>query len=134
MSAHWYGKLLSPASEPFTFTLNGDEGFRLYLEGNLLIDRWDTCCDEMTATVQLIEGTFYDFVLQYRELDGDASFRVEWSSPSRTKQVIPSTNLYYTQRVKNQEDRVFQVSVTQSPTIAIQSTVESQPSVLIAGK
>ena len=31
VSAHWYGKLLAPASEPFTFTLNGDEGFRLYL-------------------------------------------------------------------------------------------------------
>lgn len=30
VSAHWYGKLLAPASEPFTFTLNGDEGFRLY--------------------------------------------------------------------------------------------------------
>ena len=85
----------------------------------------------MTATVQLLEGTFYDFVLQYRELDGDASFRVEWSSPSRPKQVIPSTNLYYTQRVQNQ---VYQVSVTQSPTIAILSTVESQPTVITAGK
>jgi hypothetical protein len=50
VSVHWYGKLLAPKSEPYTFVLKGDEGFRLYLDGQLLIDRWDSCCDEMQAT------------------------------------------------------------------------------------
>jgi beta-glucosidase len=78
VSAHLYGKLLAPSSEEFIFTLNGDDGFRLYLNGQLLIDRWDTCCDEMTAKLDLVEGVFYDLVLEYKELDGNASLKLEW--------------------------------------------------------
>jgi hypothetical protein len=33
VSAHWYGKLLAPATEDFTFILNGNDGFRFYLDG-----------------------------------------------------------------------------------------------------
>jgi hypothetical protein len=51
VSAHWYGKLKAPISEDFTFVLTGDEGFRFFINGDLLIDRWDTCCDVMTSTV-----------------------------------------------------------------------------------
>jgi beta-glucosidase len=67
VSIHWYGKLLAPTTEDFIFILRGDDGFRFFLEGNLLIDRWNSCCDEMTVTVPLIGGLFYDIVLQYRE-------------------------------------------------------------------
>lgn len=31
VSVHWYGKLLAPYSEDFTFILQGDDGFRFYL-------------------------------------------------------------------------------------------------------
>lgn len=68
VSIHWYGKLLSPATEDFTFVLNGDDGFRFYIDTVLLIDRWNTCCDEMTVTLPLVDGTFYDIVLEYKEL------------------------------------------------------------------
>lgn len=33
VSAHWYGKLLAPATEDFIFVLNGDDGFRFHFEG-----------------------------------------------------------------------------------------------------
>jgi hypothetical protein len=33
VSAHWYGKLLSPTTEDFTFILNGNDGFRFFLDG-----------------------------------------------------------------------------------------------------
>jgi mannan endo-1,4-beta-mannosidase len=56
VSVHWYGNLLAPASEDFTFVLSGDEGFRFKLKGKLLIDRWETCCDDMTVTVPLVRG------------------------------------------------------------------------------
>ena len=32
VSAQWFGKLKAPRSEPFTFILNGDDGFRLYID------------------------------------------------------------------------------------------------------
>jgi hypothetical protein len=60
VSAHFFGKLLAPSSEQYIFTLNGNDGFRFYLDGQLLIDRWDICCEEMTAKFDLTEGQFYD--------------------------------------------------------------------------
>ena len=68
VSAHWYGKLLAPATEDFTFILNGDDGFRFIWQGQVLIDRWDTCCDEMSVTIALVQGTFYDLTVQFKEL------------------------------------------------------------------
>ena len=54
VSIHWFGKLRAPFSEDFTFKLTGDDGFRMYLEGVLVVDRWDTCCDDMTITLPLV--------------------------------------------------------------------------------
>lgn len=81
VSVHWYGKLLAPFSEDFTFLFSGDDGFRFYLEGVLLIDRWDSCCDDMTANVPLTQGRYYDFVVEYRELQEKAYLKIQWSSP-----------------------------------------------------
>jgi hypothetical protein len=111
--------------------LNGDDGFRLYIDKVLLIDRWNTCCDEMQVTIPLVEGSFYDIVLEYKELQFDASLSLEWYSPSVHREIIPSTNLYYSQRVNNV---VYEVEVIKGPTIPNMSTVETNPLVLVAGK
>ena len=63
VSAHWYGKLLAPTTEDYTFILIGDDNFRMFIDGKLLIDRWDSCCADMQVAVRLIEGRFYDIVL-----------------------------------------------------------------------
>lgn len=65
VSAHWYGNILAPVSEEFTFILSGDSGFRFKVQGKLLIDRWDTCCDDMTVSLPLVKGRFYDIVIEY---------------------------------------------------------------------
>ena len=67
VSIHWYGKLRAPYSEDFTFVLSGDDGFRMWFDNNLVIDRWDTCCDDMTIWLSLEQDTFYDLVLEFRE-------------------------------------------------------------------
>jgi hypothetical protein len=82
VSAHWYGKLLAPSTEDFTFILRGDDGLKFYFDHVLLVDRWDTCCDDMLVTVRLVQGTFYDIRIEYKELQEIAYFSVEWSSPS----------------------------------------------------
>lgn len=54
VSIHWYGKLLAPTTEDFTFIFRGDDGFRFYFDTVLLIDRWDSCCDDMQVTLRLV--------------------------------------------------------------------------------
>ena len=80
ISIHWYGKLKAPYSEDFIFILNGDDGFRLFLDNQLLIDRWDTCCDEVSVQISLTQDTFYDLVIEFREIQETAMFKVEWIS------------------------------------------------------
>lgn len=121
VSIHWYGKLRAPHSEDYTFVLSGDDGFRFYFDNELLIDRWDTCCDDMTIRVTMVQDTFYDFVLEFREFQETASFKVEWISPQIPRQVIQPTYLWYSQRVGNQ---VHEVEVLPGPTISHMSTVE----------
>ena len=55
VSAHWYGKLRAPITEEFTFIFNADDGFRFYFDTELLVDRWDTCCDEMMIRLNLVK-------------------------------------------------------------------------------
>lgn len=54
VSAHWYGTLRAPTTEEFTFIFNADDGFRFYFNTELIVDRWDTCCDEMTIRLDLV--------------------------------------------------------------------------------
>lgn len=53
VSIHWYGKLLAPYSEDYTLIFSGDDGFRFYFDNELRIDRWDTCCDDMTIRLTM---------------------------------------------------------------------------------
>lgn len=106
VSAHWYGKLLAPFSEDFTFILNGDDGFRFYFANKLVIDRWDKCCDEMQVRIALEQGKFYDIVIEYKELQDRASFSFEWSSPSLIRNTVPPVNLYYSQRIQHKVNQV----------------------------
>ena len=68
VSAHWYGKLRPPVTEEFTLIFNGDDGFRFYIDTVLMVDRWDTCCDEMTIRMDLVKDKFYDVVIEYKEI------------------------------------------------------------------
>ena len=44
----------------------------------------------MTVVMTLEEDIFYDIVLEYKELQLEASLRLEWESPSIQRDVIPA--------------------------------------------
>jgi hypothetical protein len=131
VSAHWYGKIRAPVTEEFTFIFNGDDGFRFYFETELLVDRWDTCCDEMQVRLNLVKDQFYDVIFEYKEIQETASFRVEWLSMSIMRQVIPPTSLYYSQRLGT---GVYPVQILSGPSISGKSTIEYKETSLVAGK
>lgn len=67
VSIRWTGLIQAPESEQFTFVVEADDGVRLYLNDVLLIDRWDTCCYDMTASVELVQNSFYKLQLEWKE-------------------------------------------------------------------
>ena len=95
VSARWSGKVRPHVSEMFTFFLFADEGARMWVDHQLVIDSWDHCCNESLAYVPLVAGAYHDLRLEWRELTGSASITLKWASLSTFKQVIPADQLYH---------------------------------------
>ncbi len=94
-TAKWKGKIKIDASDTYTFYATTDDGVRLWVNGQVLIDAWQNGgATERQASVALSPG-LYDIELDYFENTGSAVCKLLWSSTAIAKSVIPSTNLYY---------------------------------------
>ncbi len=79
-SVRWTGKLIPPVSGRYRLRVERDDGIRLYLDGQLLLDRWTNAHGETPeeVTVQLEAGHAYDLRLDYFEGIGVALVRLKW--------------------------------------------------------
>ncbi|MBC8059588.1 MAG: DUF1080 domain-containing protein [Clostridiaceae bacterium] len=95
-SVRWTGKIQPKYSEDYTFYLVGDNGFKLWIDGKLIIDHWlnDWEVPQTSSKISLQAGTQYDFKLEYFQAIGGADLKLQWSSQSQIKQVIPVDCLY----------------------------------------
>lgn len=94
-SVRWSGQVEAVHSETYTFYTTSNQGVRLWVDGQLLIDNWQPHNTEVdTATVDLVAGQRYDLRLEYFEQFGSAEIRLEWSSASQSRQVVPAAQLY----------------------------------------
>jgi hypothetical protein len=94
-SARWTGRVRASASEPHTFYTFTNDGVRLWVEGELLVDRWvlQSGGIEWSGQVALEAGRWYTVQMDYYENTGNAVARLLWSSPSTPKQAIPQNAL-----------------------------------------
>lgn len=94
-SVKWTGRLRPPVSGAYTFTVTGDDGVRLFINGTKVIDGWrDQGATPYTYTTMLTGGTLSDIELHYYEHEGDTSCRLQWSYPGQGTQVIPQNHLF----------------------------------------
>ncbi|HEX8852058.1 MAG TPA: PA14 domain-containing protein, partial [Pyrinomonadaceae bacterium] len=94
-SARWSGQVVPLYTEQYTFHTLADDGVRLWVDGQLLVNEWsDRAPTESSGTIQLTAGQKYDIRMEYYENGGAATAKLLWSSPRQTKQVIPQTQLY----------------------------------------
>ncbi len=78
-SVRWTGKLIAPATETVRVGVEGNDGYRLYLNGALLIDNWQKkSYGSQLKEVQLEAGREYDLKLEYFESTGNAHLRLVW--------------------------------------------------------
>jgi hypothetical protein len=95
-SIRWRGKLTARFSEPYTFYAATDDGERLFIAGQMVIDRFvrkPSIPEDVTAPIMLTAGKPVDIVLEYFENGGDASAALSWSSPSEPRAIIPTSAL-----------------------------------------
>lgn len=80
-SVRWTGKLQAPRSGTYRLGVEGNDGYRLYLDGKLLIDNWQkrshrTIVEEFTFEA----GKDYDLKLEFFESEGNVKFRLVWDA------------------------------------------------------
>ena len=93
-SVRWTGQLYAPVTGVYTFTGTTDDGYRLWVNGVLIIDKWfDQAPTTYTGTANLTAGQSYDIRIEYYENAGGAVAKAAWSYPGVAMQPISSTNL-----------------------------------------
>jgi beta-glucosidase len=82
-SVRWTGQLLPPATGPYELTVTGDDGFRLAVDGKVVLEEWSTSprARAKSATVSLTAGKAHDIRLEFFEAVRDAEVRLGWRQP-----------------------------------------------------
>lgn len=107
-SARWTGQILPTQSEAYTFYTHSDDGVKLWVNGQLLIDHWAPhAAAEDSSVINLVAGQKVDIQLDYYEQGGDAVAQLLWSSPSQVKEVVPQSQLFVGDRVARSQSADF---------------------------
>ena len=121
-SVRWSGELEVPFSEVYTFYTNTDDGVRLWVADQLIIDLWTDrrAPTEARAAIELAGGQRYPIVMEYYQgnADGDAVAQLSWESPSIARQIIPQGALWAPLRASGPSPANGAINVTDSPTLA----------------
>ena len=94
-SIRFAGQVEALYSELYTFETTSDDGVRLFVDGQLIIDNFTPHAATLdTGTIQLEAGQRYDIRLEYFERTGRATIQLGWSSASQASEIIPQSQLY----------------------------------------
>jgi len=94
-SAKWTGEVEAAFTETYTFYTNTDDGVKLWVNDELIIDNWtDHSPTENKGTIDLVAGQQYSIEMWWYERGGGATAQLRWESPSTPKQIIPQAALW----------------------------------------
>ncbi len=90
-TARWSGQIEAPTTGDYTFYAIGDNGFRLYIDGEPVIDHWEPDWDreQTSAAIRLNAGEKHDFRLEMFQDFGGANMFLRWAGPGLSKQLVP---------------------------------------------
>jgi GH43 family beta-xylosidase len=94
-SVRWIGQVQPQFTERYTFTAVSDEGVRVWVNGQLVVDDWmPHTARNAAGSIDLVADQLYDIRVDYREWTGSARMELNWSSASQAYQLIPRDRLY----------------------------------------
>ncbi len=78
-SVRWTGSVLTNQAGEYTFSTSSDDGVRLWVDNNLIIDDWNSHASQTnTGKLTLKAKTKYPIKLEYFEDGGDAVVKLGW--------------------------------------------------------
>ncbi|MDF2190638.1 beta-glucosidase [Paraflavitalea sp. CAU 1676] len=79
-SVRWTGTLTAPTTGHYTVALEGNDGYRLYIDNKLVIDNWHKETYQTIARpVSLLKGHQYAVRVEFYESAGNAHIRLLWN-------------------------------------------------------
>jgi hypothetical protein len=94
-TVRWTGQVEPLYSETYVFETRTDDGVKLWVNDQLLIDEWQNQgTTSWTNYISLQSGVRYNIRMEYFNGGGNARASLYWYSPSQPRQIIPSSQLY----------------------------------------
>jgi hypothetical protein len=98
-AARWVGYLRPRYSEEYQLITTSDDGVRLWVDGQQLINNWSIhAATEDRGRIRLEAGRFYPIVVEFFDRGFEGVIKLEWESRSQRRQVIP-TEAFFTSQV-----------------------------------
>ncbi|MGJ8723422.1 MAG: carbohydrate-binding protein [Roseibacillus sp.] len=90
-SVRWTGWIIPEYSETYTFHTQSDDGVRLWIDDQLIINNWTNHgSTENSATISLQAGVPVPIRLDYFQGTAASIIQLKWSSPRTPKAIVPS--------------------------------------------
>jgi len=92
-TARWTGQIQAPTTGAYTFSAIGDNGFRLWINDQPVIDHWvgDWDREQTSQPVTLTAGVQYTFKMELFQDTGGANLFLRWSGPGIAKSIVPES-------------------------------------------
>ena len=84
-SIRWSGVIVPDETTEYKFTVGGDDGYRLFIDGEKVADSWHNGSFRSDDVVKMLEaGKNYDICLEYYQDGGSAAAQLTWDKVNNT--------------------------------------------------
>ncbi len=91
----WTGYVQAIDTQTYTFRILADDGVRLWINDQLIIDDWRSHgAESHSGTIDLVGGQKYSIRLEYFDNIGTATVQLYWSSTTLAEQIVPESQLF----------------------------------------
>jgi hypothetical protein len=93
-SVRWEGEVAGPLTGKVTFQPFVDDGVRLWIDGQLLVDQWRAGSSQVKSEYPMEKGKLYPIRMEYYQGGGGLQARLAWSGPGLSHQPIPQAKFF----------------------------------------
>jgi beta-glucosidase len=91
MSVRWTGKIIASVSDEYNIGFTGDDGYKVWLDGKLVLDEWrQQGAYTKSTTLKLNAGEKHDIKIEFYQMEGPAVAALKWAStrPGQVDKII----------------------------------------------
>ncbi|MDZ4700654.1 MAG: PA14 domain-containing protein [Rhodothermales bacterium] len=117
-TVRWTGYIQPEHTETYTFTVGADDGARVWIDGDLVVDTWDAGGYTYTSGSKALQADYmYPLKVELLETTGRTEIALYWASPTTSYRVVDSNRLFFT------DNTTLPVSLTRFTALADSQTI-----------